>query len=87
MHTNGFNNGRDLTLHFIKHNQLLGVATETEYLEMADRFMGGPLSAGMTEGTRSSGRRLRFDEAAQRFGILGGGFCDRDFLCVDTAAS
>ena len=69
--TKGFDDARALTLHFIKHGALLGAADENAYLVMADLFLGAPLAVGTAECTRQSDNdRLRFCEAAQRFGVL-----------------
>lgn len=78
-HTNGFSSPYVLALKFKKHGQLLGAATEQEYLAMADTFLGGPLAADMQACTRAvSLKKLRFNQPQQRFGIL---FND-NFICT-----
>jgi hypothetical protein len=71
--TAGFGSPYLLTLHFVKHGPLLGAATEAEYLQMADIFLGGPFVGGVAQCTRRSDHdRLRFHESTQRFGVLTG---------------
>jgi filamentous hemagglutinin len=60
----------DLTEHFVRHPEF-GVATEAEYLELADAFLGGPLNPALTrQCIRRNGDRLRYNEFTEEFGIL-----------------
>ncbi|MGH9892377.1 MAG: hypothetical protein ACREA0_10410 [bacterium] len=68
--TKGFETPEDLTDHFIRHPEF-GVATELEYLELADTFLGGPLDPVTTrQCMRSNGDLLRYNEATEEFGVL-----------------
>lgn len=69
--TAGFASPTLLTLHFVKHGAEFGAATEADYLNMADTFVGGAKPAGVLQCTRASNNdRVRFRLATQWFGVL-----------------
>lgn len=74
--TRGFLTDDDLNDHFTKHvivqGDIAGVATETEYLEMADNFCGGVMDANTEDHIRSTdGARLIYNRVTNEFGIVG----------------
>jgi pyocin large subunit-like protein len=69
--TNGFRTPEDLTDHFDRHAVALMIATEAEYLESADRFIGGPRDPQTTrECYRQNGDRLRYNEFTEEFAVM-----------------
>jgi pyocin large subunit-like protein len=69
--TKGFASDDDLEEHFLDHGADFGAATKEEYEEMADAFLGEPLSSTARQCTRQgSGDILRYDLATEEFGIL-----------------
>lgn len=78
--THGFAAYEDLEEHFEAHvifqNEFPDVQTETEYLELADNFLGKPLNSATTEecqrikrdGSRSD--FVRYNRVTEEFGIL-----------------
>jgi len=65
-----FANSTERTIHFAKHGHEFGAATEIDYENLADAFMGGPLTLTMKECTRPNGTdRLRVNIANDHFGV------------------
>ena len=56
----------------MKHGPELGIATEAEYEEVADRFMFGPMGPNTRECRRMLGDRLRCEMVVRHFGVSGG---------------
>lgn len=57
-------------IHFRRHGHEFGAATPTEYEQMADAFMFGPMSADTNECVRPNGRlRNRMDFVTVHFGV------------------
>jgi len=69
-YTNGFADAAALSDHFVKHGSDFGVATEADYLHLADCFLGGPASPTTLEHVRVQGDVIRFDTATNEFGVL-----------------
>lgn len=82
-YTNGFATAAKLTEHFVKHQGLLGVATEADYLARADAFLGAPLPGDVLECVRASdGDCLRFRISTQEYGVLRtDGFIRTYYMC------
>lgn len=56
--------------HFADHAHDFGAATDIEYEEMADIFLGGPAPIGAFECTRKHGDLVRYDPATNVLGVL-----------------
>ena len=75
-YTYGFQSAGERRRHFLKHGGRFPFATEQDYETAADTFLGGSLRPGALEcvvgagkGSKS-GRVVRYDPAADEFGIL-----------------
>lgn len=65
-----FASPNERAIHFAKHGHEFGAATEIDYENLADAFMGGPLTLTMRECTRQNGTdRLRVNIANDHFGV------------------
>jgi pyocin large subunit-like protein len=70
--TRGFRSILHRSDHFTAHGKRLGIATEEEYEEFADRFLGTPCPATARQFTRVwNGDLVRYDEVSDVFGVLG----------------
>lgn len=64
-----FSTAQERALHFQKHGREFKAATEVEYEQMADAFMGQPMTITTRECIRPQGiDRLRFNVANDHFG-------------------
>ena len=71
VHTLGFDTANERTLHHYRHRaEFPECASETEYEDAADEFLGGIIGTGVVECTTSRGRRLRFCQATNRLGSV-----------------
>ena len=69
--TNGFISPYHLEDHFDAHRSDFDAASEEEYEEMADRFLGGPIRKTTLECIRErNGDVIRYDIMTREFGIL-----------------
>jgi filamentous hemagglutinin len=69
-HTNGFAPGK-LAGHAGKHRAEFGVATDAEYEQLADEFLGGPIPCGVVQAVRcGNGDCVRYDPNGGSFGVL-----------------
>jgi pyocin large subunit-like protein len=84
--TLGYPTAATLTEKFTKHGRDLGLATEQEYLDAADTFLGGPLDATATwECRRRNGDLIRYNEATGEFGVLGTNRVIKTYFIPDPA--
>jgi hypothetical protein len=68
--THGFaDNIRRLT-HFGDHAADFGAATDLEYEQMADAFLGGPPPSGAYECTRIQGDLVRYNPVTNELGVI-----------------
>ena len=71
LHTRGFKTPLHLADHFLLHGFRLGVATEIDYLELADQLFDPRASGRVRQFVRPWNRDVvRYDEAADIFGVL-----------------
>ena len=70
MYTNGFVSPYELFEHWKKHQRKFDVASEDEYLALADAFLGGPRTHSTLECTRGNGEIVRYNDATREFGVL-----------------
>lgn len=64
-----FSTAQERALHFQKYGHKFGATTEIQYEQMADAFMGQPMTITMRECIRPQGiDRLRFNIANDHFG-------------------
>jgi pyocin large subunit-like protein len=71
--TNGFMNTDELMEHFTDHAIEFGVSTPQAYLDLADAFLGGPVTKGTMECTRIvrwRGDRVRYNTVTEEFGVM-----------------
>jgi hypothetical protein len=65
-----FSSPVERALHFQKYGYQFGAATEAEYEQMADQFMGKPINITMRECIRPNRTdRVRFDVSNDHFGV------------------
>ena len=60
----------ELAIHHAKHGAQFPGLTATEYEELADKFLGNPLTPAMVECRRRKGDVLRYDTKTEEFGVL-----------------
>ena len=83
-HTRGFRSVVERADHFKAHGARLRIATEDEYEEHADIFLGGPRQATTREFRRSwNSDIVRYDEFADVFGVLGADRFIKTLYCPD----
>ena len=69
--TRGFRNPLELSEHFTKHGNWLGISDENAYAERADDFLGRPREPGVYEFRRPWNNDLvRYDPVTEEFGVL-----------------
>jgi pyocin large subunit-like protein len=65
-----FKNDEKLKQHFEDHGADFGVATDIEYLGLAELFLNGPLPDNTLECIRPQGGRCRYNEVTQEYGTV-----------------
>ena len=92
--TRGFDTAADLTEHFEKHvtrGNEFAVATEADYLALADKFLGEPLNRATTYECRrvrrdgSLGDKIRYNRITQEYGVLSADNVIRTYFIPDPA--
>lgn len=68
--TRGFATKLDLADHFQKHGREMGAATEQEYEQLADAFLGSPVRPPVVECERRNGDRVRCNPDTNEFGVI-----------------
>ena len=71
--------------HFSRHGGDFGAITESGYEQQANAFLNGLRGAGVLEKFRANGDIVRFNPAAQEFGIVKGDGTMRSFYRPDPA--
>lgn len=71
LNTRGFLNQKQLLRHFEQHGTDFGASNAQEYEQMADAFLGAPLSSTVHECRRRDGDRIRYNPMSQEYGVLG----------------
>ena len=75
-YTRGFVSAQQRRLHFMRHGGDFPFASEQEYEDAADIFLGAPLDGGVLEcvvpggNGHRTGRIVRFNPATDEFGML-----------------
>lgn len=69
--TQGFVSAAELTQHWADHGAALGLLTEEDYEDAADRFMGAPLEAGVLDCVKRTRQRyVRYRAATAEYGVM-----------------
>ena len=68
--TNGFRDADELRRHFFKHRANLDCSSSWQYENLADGFLGGPITNDVAEFTRPGGDRVRYNQTTHEFGVI-----------------